>query len=63
MDVYFKLGELAIQQIIGIFLLDWLPYLWLNLLGCALVMGIAIVLQFVLFSDSHDKEEAMINRV
>ena len=31
--------------IIGVFLLDWLPYLWLNLLGCALVMGIAILLQ------------------
>ena len=49
--------------IIGVFLLDWLPYLWLNLLGCALVMGIAIVLQFVLFSDQHDKEEFEINRV
>lgn len=31
--------------IIGIYLLDWLPYLWLNLLGCVLVMGIAIILQ------------------
>lgn len=31
--------------IIGVYLLDWLPYLWLNLLGCALVMGIAILLQ------------------
>ena len=31
--------------IIGVFLLDWLPYLWLNLLGCVLVMGIAILLQ------------------
>jgi len=31
--------------IIAVFLLDWLPYLWLNLLGCALVMGIAILLQ------------------
>ena len=31
--------------IIGVFLLDWLPYLWLNLLGCILVMGIAIILQ------------------
>jgi SSS family solute:Na+ symporter len=33
--------------IIGIFLLDWLPYLWLNLLGCALVMGIAIIIQLL----------------
>lgn len=31
--------------IIAVYFLDWLPYLWLNLLGCALVMGIAIVLQ------------------
>ncbi|HET8837385.1 MAG TPA: sodium:solute symporter [Flavobacteriaceae bacterium] len=26
---------------------DWMPYLWLNLFGCALVMGIAILLQNV----------------
>jgi SSS family transporter len=25
--------------------LDWMPYLWLNLFGCALVMGIAVLLQ------------------
>jgi Na+/proline symporter len=31
--------------IIAVFFLDWLPYLWLNLLGCALVMGIAILIQ------------------
>lgn len=31
--------------IIGVFNMDWLPYLWLNLLGCVLVMGIAILLQ------------------
>ncbi len=24
---------------------DWMPYLWLNLFGCALVMGIALLLQ------------------
>ena len=35
--------------IIGVFLLDWFPYLWLNLLGCVLVMGIAMILQFVVF--------------
>jgi len=29
---------------------DWMPYLWLNLFGCMLVMGIAIILQ--LFSKS-----------
>ena len=31
--------------IVVVFFLDWLPYLWLNLLGCALVMGIAILIQ------------------
>jgi len=30
--------------IIG-FKFDWMPYLWLNLFGCALVMGIAILIQ------------------
>lgn len=33
--------------IIVVWYLDWLPYLWLNLLGCALVMGIAILLQAI----------------
>ncbi len=33
--------------IIGVYILDWLPYLWLNLLGCALVMGIAIIIQLL----------------
>lgn len=31
--------------IIAVFILDWLPYLWLNLLGCVLVTGIAILIQ------------------
>ncbi|QVY65444.1 sodium:solute symporter [Polaribacter sp. Q13] len=40
--------------IITVFLLDWLPYLWLNLLGCALVMGIAIIIQtFMPSKDNH----------
>ncbi|MBA3985360.1 MAG: sodium:solute symporter [Flavobacteriales bacterium] len=36
-----------ITQVIVIYgwWMDWMPYLWLNLFGCALVMGIAIVLQ------------------
>jgi len=36
-----------ITQVIVIigFKLDWMPYLWLNLFGCALVMGIAILIQ------------------
>jgi Na+/proline symporter len=43
--------------IIGVFILDWLPYLWLNLLGCALVMGIAILLQFMIPSNGNRSEE------
>ena len=39
--------------IIYIFLLDWLPYLWLNLLGCILVMGIAIIIQFFIPSKEN----------
>jgi len=31
--------------IIIVWKLDYLPYLWLNLLGCALVMGIAMIIQ------------------
>ncbi|WP_298883399.1 sodium:solute symporter [uncultured Polaribacter sp.] len=42
--------------IIGVFLLDWLPYLWLNLLGCILVMGIAIVIQLFM-PQKGEKEE------
>ena len=34
--------------IIGVFLMDWLPYLWLNLLGCILVMTIAVILQSIM---------------
>jgi len=36
--------------IIIIWYIDWLPYLWLNLLGCILVMGIALLLQFFTLS-------------
>ncbi|NGZ90227.1 sodium:solute symporter [Psychroflexus maritimus] len=37
----------VITQIIVIigWWLDWMPYLWLNLLGCGLVMGLAMLLQ------------------
>jgi Na+/proline symporter len=42
-------------MIITVYFLDWLPYLWLNLLGCALVMGIAIILQT--FIPTKDKIE------
>ena len=37
--------------IVGVFLLDWLPYLWLNLLGCILVIVIAIIIQTLIFSN------------
>jgi Na+/proline symporter len=30
--------------------LNWMPYLWLNLFGCALVMGIALLLQSLFLS-------------
>lgn len=44
--------------IIAVFLLDWLPYLWLNLLGCVLVMCIAILIQGLL-----PKNKAVINTI
>jgi hypothetical protein len=31
--------------IIAVWYLDWLPYLWLNVLGCVLVMTMAILFQ------------------
>ena len=43
--------------IIAVFLLDWLPYLWLNLLGCILVMGLAMGLQ-LLNKDRNEREIA-----
>ncbi len=40
--------------IVYIWWIDILPYLWLNLLGCALVMGIAILLQVLIpKNDGH----------
>ncbi|MDF1518394.1 MAG: sodium:solute symporter, partial [Lutibacter sp.] len=41
-----------ITQVIVIigYVYDWMPYLWLNLFGCALVMGVAILLQGFLVS-------------
>jgi len=42
-----------ITQIIVIigYKLDWMPYLWLNLFGCALVMGIAMLIQLFTKTD------------
>jgi SSS family solute:Na+ symporter len=45
--------------IILVWYLDWLPYLWLNLLGCALVMGIAIILQFFIPSNDNNTNEKL----
>ena len=40
------IGAIVTQIIIiVVFYLDWLPYLWLNLLGCVLVMFIALLIQ------------------
>ena len=33
--------------IIAVYFMDLLPYLWLNLLGCSLVMGLAILFQTI----------------
>jgi len=41
--------------IISIYYLDWLPYLWLNLLGCVLVIELAIIIQF--FSLKNDRKK------
>lgn len=48
-----------ITQIIVLFgyFLDWMPYLWLNLFGCAVVMGIAILLQLFFFNFTKNKLE------
>ncbi|MDC1162155.1 sodium:solute symporter [Tenacibaculum sp.] len=40
--------------IILVWYLNWLPYLWLNLLGCVLVMGIAVILQLFNKNIYHD---------
>ena len=39
--------------------LDWMPYLWLNLFGCFLVMGIAMLLQLFV---SDDTEQVVITK-
>ena len=40
------LGALITQAIIiGVYVMDVLPYLWLNLLGCVLVISIAFIIQ------------------
>ncbi|SHI34911.1 sodium:solute symporter [Aquimarina spongiae] len=36
---------------------DWMPYLWLNLFGCVLVMGIAIMIQSIMGSNNDPLKE------
>lgn len=43
--------------IISVYFMDLLPYLWLNLLGCALVIGIAMLFQMFMTSEP-DRIEA-----
>ncbi|WP_299104737.1 sodium:solute symporter [uncultured Tenacibaculum sp.] len=42
--------------IIGVWYIDWLPYLWLNALGCGLVMLIAMLIQLALPSKTMDTD-------
>jgi len=46
-NAVFKAAIITQIIIFGVYYLDILPYLWLNLLGCVLVMGIAIVIQVI----------------
>ncbi|NJW54754.1 sodium:solute symporter, partial [Salinimicrobium sp. CDJ15-91] len=43
--------------IITVYFMDLLPYLWLNLLGCALVIGIAVIIQNFISPEHNDIEE------
>ncbi|MBK5214193.1 MAG: sodium:solute symporter [Flavobacteriaceae bacterium] len=40
--------------IIYVWYIDLMPYLWLNLVGCALVMGIAVLLQILLPKNNRE---------
>jgi len=46
-NAVFKAAIITQIIIFGVYYLDILPYLWLNLLGCVLVMGIAVLIQKV----------------
>jgi hypothetical protein len=35
--------------------IDLMPYLWLNLVGCAIVMGIAILIEFLIPNKGNEK--------
>jgi len=38
---------------------DWMPYLWLNVFGCVVVMTIALLLQATLFNNKRGTPEAL----
>jgi len=38
---------------------DWMPYLWLNVFGCVVVMTIALLLQAILFNNKRGTPEAL----
>ena len=40
--------------IIAVWYVDWLPYLWLNALGCGLVMGIAMLIQLLTTKENYN---------
>ena len=44
-NAVFKAAIVTQAIIIAVYFMDVLPYLWLNLLGCVLVMAIAMLLQ------------------
>ena len=48
-----------ITQVIVIFgwYFDWMPYLWLNLFGCTLVIVIAIILQLSMNPNLHNTQQ------
>jgi hypothetical protein len=46
-NAVFKAAIVTQLIIIAVFFADVLPYLWLNLLGCVMVMVFAILFQFI----------------
>ncbi len=40
--------------IIAVWYVDWLPYLWLNALGCGLVVGIAMIIQLLNMKENKE---------
>jgi len=53
-NAVFKAAVITQLIIISVYFMDFLPYLWLNLLGCFLVMGIAFLIQNIKGINSLD---------